>query len=127
MSAASRSPLPLDWGDLAALGEQIVSAPSLAAQRDQIHAMVTTLIKGDTAVWLQENLFRLPDSNPQPTFTQQPPSAGMERAMRTGELRLKKGSGTKTNGSRGTWAVVPLEEQGITLGAIQVNRPKGPA
>jgi len=127
MSAASRSPLPLDWGDLAALGEQIVSAPSLAAQRDQIHAMVTTLIKGDTAVWLQENLFRLPDSNPQPTFTQQPPSAGMERAMRTGELRLKKGSGTKTNGSRGTWAVVPLEEQGIMLGAIQINRPKGPA
>ncbi len=127
MSAASRSPLPLDWGDLAALGEQIVSASSLAAQRDQIHAMVTTLIKGDTAVWLQENLFRLPDSNPQSTFTQQPPSAGMERAMQTGELRLKKGSGTKTNGSRGTWAVVPLEEQGITLGAIQVNRPKGPA
>ena len=63
MSAASRSPQPLDWGDLAALGEQLVSATSLSSQRDQIHAMVSTLIKGKTAVWLQENLFRLPDSN----------------------------------------------------------------
>ncbi|NTW11817.1 MAG: GAF domain-containing protein, partial [Anaerolineales bacterium] len=128
MSAASRSPQPLDWGDLAALGEQIIGATSLAAQRDQIHAMVSSLIKGDAAVWLQEDLFRLPDSNNELTFTQRPASAGMQRAMQTGELRIKKGGGTKTNGgSRGTWAVIPLEEQGITLGAIQVNRPRGPA
>ncbi|HSO13450.1 MAG TPA: GAF domain-containing protein [Anaerolineales bacterium] len=127
MSAASRSPQPLDWGDLATLGEQIVSATSLAAQRDQIHAMVSSLVKGDATVWLQEHLFRLPDSNIELNFTQQPPSAGMERAMKTGELRLKKSSGTKPDGSRGTWAVVPLQEQGITLGAIQINRPKGPA
>ena len=127
MSAASRSQQPLDWGDLAALGEQIVSATSLTAQRDQIHAVVSSLVRGDTSVWLQENLFRLPDSNHELNFTQQPPSAGMERAMRAGGLRTKKNSGTKTGGSRGTWAVIPLEEQGITLGAIQVNRPKGPA
>jgi len=134
MSAASRSPQPLDWGDLAALGEQIVSATSLAAQRDQIHAMVSSLVKGEAAVWLQEHLFRLPDSDQDLTFTQQPPSAGMKRAMQTGELRNKKSSGAKTNGSRGTlrhaqraaWVAVPLEEQGITLGAIQINRPKGP-
>ncbi|HEY5731469.1 MAG TPA: GAF domain-containing protein [Anaerolineales bacterium] len=127
MSAASRSPQPLDWGDLAALGEQIVSATSLASQRDQIHAMVSSLVKGDAAVYLQEALFRLPDSKTELTFDQQSPSTGMKRAMQTGELCLKKKSGTKTNGSRGTWAVVPLEEQGVTLGAIQVDRPKGPA
>ena len=127
MSAASRSPQPLDWGDLAALGEQLVSATSLSSQRDQIHAMVSTLIKGKTAVWLQENLFRLPDSNSELNFTQGPPSSGMERAMKAGKLRTKRKSNAKTNGSRDTWAVVPLEEQGITLGAIQVNRPKGPA
>ena len=80
MSAASRSQQPLDWGDLAALGEQIVSATSLTAQRDQIHAVVSSLVRGDTSVWLQENLFRLPDSNHELNFTQQPPSAGMERA-----------------------------------------------
>ena len=127
MSAASRSPQPLDWGDLAALGEQLVSATSLSSQRDQIHAMVSTLIKGKTAVWLQENLFRLPDFNSELNFTQGPPSSGMERAMKAGKLRTKRKSNAKTNGSRDTWAVVPLEEQGITLGAIQVNRPKGPA
>ena len=47
--------------------------------------------------------------------------------MKAGKLRTKRKSNAKTNGSRDTWAVVPLEEQGITLGAIQVNRPKGPA
>ena len=127
MSAATRSPQPLDWGNFAALGEQIVSATSLVAQRDQIHAIVSNLVKGEAVVWLQEHLFRLPDTDNELTFTQQPPSAGMERAMKAGELRLKRTSGTKKNGSRGTWAVVPLEEQGITLGAIQINRPKGPA
>lgn len=126
MSAASRSQQPLDWGDLAALGEQIVSATSLAAQRDQIHAMVSSLVKGDAAVWLQENLFRLPDTGSELTITQQPPSAWMQRAMQAGELRLKKTNGGRKNGSRAAWAVVPLEEQGITLGAIQVNRPNGP-
>jgi GAF domain-containing protein len=89
--------------------------------------MVSSLVKGDATVWLQEHLFRLPDSNTELNFTQPPPSAGMERAMKTGELRLKKSSGTKPNGSRRSWAVVPLQEQGITLGAIQINRPKGPA
>ena len=104
MSAASRSPQPLDWGDLAALGEQLVSATSLSSQRDQIHAMVSTLIKGKTAVWLQENLFRLPDSNSELNFTQGPPSSGMERAMKAGKLRTKRKSNAKTNGSRDTWA-----------------------
>ena len=127
MSAASRSPQPLDWGDLAALGEQIVGTTSLVAQRDQIHAMVSSLFKGDTVVWLQEDLFQLPDSKAEHNFSQKPPSTAMERAMQRGELHLKKSRNTKTNGSRGTWAVIPLEEQGITLGAIQVNRPKGPA
>jgi serine phosphatase RsbU (regulator of sigma subunit)/putative methionine-R-sulfoxide reductase with GAF domain len=108
------------------LGEQIVSATSLAAQRDQIHAVVSNLVKGDAAVWLVEHLFRLPGSDTQLDFTQQPPSVRMERAMQTGELRTRQSSGTK-NGSRAAWAVVPLKEQGITLGAIQVNRPKGPA
>ena len=132
MSAASRSQQPLDLGDLAALGEQIVSTTSLTAQRDQIHAMVSSLVRGDASVWLQENLFRLPDSNHKLAFTQQPPSAGMQRAMRTRELSLKKSRKPKTNGSpqksqRAVWAAIPLEEQGVTLGAIQVNRPGGPA
>ena len=61
MSAASRSPHSSDWRDLASLGEQIVSAPSLAAQRDRIIAMTSRLVQGNVDVWLHENLFRLPD------------------------------------------------------------------
>ena len=60
MTAAPRSPLSSDWRDLASLGEQIVSAPSLAAQRDRIIAMTSRLVEGDVDVWLRENLFRLP-------------------------------------------------------------------
>lgn len=126
MSAASRSQQPLDWGDLAVLGEQIVSATSLAAQRDQIHAMVASLVKGEATVWLQDNLFRLPDTSSELTFEQQPPSVWMQRAMQAGELRLKRSNGGRKSGSRAAWAVIPLEEQGITLGAIQINRPNGP-
>jgi len=124
MPAATRPKESLDWGDLAALGEQIVSATSLATQHDQIHAMVSHLIKGDVFVWFQDNLFRLPNS--ELPLTQAPPTAGMQRAMKAGELRIKQKRGTKTNASRSTWAAVPLEEQGITLGAIQITRPKGP-
>jgi len=63
----------LDWGDFAALGEQIVSATSLAAQRDQIHSMVSRLIKGDVDVWLQDDLFRLPTTEEEINFAQSPP------------------------------------------------------
>ena len=56
MTAAPRSPLSSDWRDLASLGEQIVSAPSLAAQRDRIIAMASRLVEGQVDVWLRENL-----------------------------------------------------------------------
>ena len=46
MTAAPRSPLSSDWRDLASLGEQIVGAPSLAAQRDRIIAMTSRLVDG---------------------------------------------------------------------------------
>jgi phosphoserine phosphatase RsbU/P len=117
----------LDWADLAVLGEQIVSATSLAAQRDQIRSMVSRLLKGDVEVWLQDNLFRLPNVEETQTFEQTSPTAGMQRAMQAGEIRIKQNRGTKTNASHSTWAVAPLKEQGITLGAIQINRPSGPA
>lgn len=127
MSASHRSPQPPDWGDLAALGGQIVGANSLAAQRDQIHAVVASLIKGHVTVWLQDNLFRLPTADREESFTQPPPSAAMRDAMRTGQLHVKNDRRTMGIASRSVWVVVPLTEQGITLGAIQINRPRGPA
>jgi GAF domain-containing protein len=126
MTAATRSPMPSDWRDLASLGEQIVSATSLAAQRDQIISMASRLMDGEVEVWLRENLFRLPTLEGEPLFPEEPTTPGMQRALKIGDVCTKQKRGTKTNASRGTWAAIPLEEQGITLGALQVTRPKGP-
>ena len=127
MTAAVRSPKSPNWSDLSTLGEKIVNTASLITQREQILSMVSRLVKGDVEVWFQENLLQLPDTTDQTSFKQKAPSAGMKRAMKLGRLCIKQQRGTKNTASRGTWAAVPLEEQGITLGAIRVNRPKGPA
>jgi GAF domain-containing protein len=125
MSAASRSPLLSDWRDMASFGEQIVSATSLAAQHDRILAMLSGLVEGDVDVWLQENLFRLPNLEEAPLFPEQPALQGMQRALKAGRLRTKQKRG-KSNVARGTWAAVPIVEQGLVLGALQVSRPNGP-
>jgi hypothetical protein len=69
MTAASRSPLLSDWRDMASFGEQIVSATSLAAQHDRIITVVSGFVEGDVDVWLQENLFRLPNQDGGPLFS----------------------------------------------------------
>ncbi len=118
----------MDWGDLAALGEQIIGSSSLAAQRAQIHAVVAKLIKGEVTVWLQENLLRLPDAASQEEdLTPSHPSKLMERALRTRKPLLKQPDSKKPNGSRAASAVFPLHEHGLPLGAIQIHRPHGPA
>ena len=127
MPAATRSPLLSDWRDIASLGEQIASATSLAAQRDRIIAVVSELVQGDVVVWLQENLFRLPNLGEGPLFPEQPVLPGMQRALKAGMLRTKqKRRKGKNSASRETWAALPIVEQGIALGALQVSRAKGP-
>ena len=73
-NAASRSTLPLDWRDLALLGEQIVGAPSLAAQRDHILATASRLLAGEVELWLHEGLFHLPGANGETLFPTEPGS-----------------------------------------------------
>ena len=126
MSAASRSPLSLDWRDLASLGEQIVGATSLAAQRDRIIAMTSRLLDGEVDVWLRESLFRLPGLDEEVLFPKEPESQAMQRALRSGGVLTKQKRVTRNGASRGTWAAVPLEDQGMVLGALQINRPRGP-
>ncbi len=125
MSAATRSPAPSNWRDLASLGEQIAGTTSFAAQRDRIIAITSRLLDGQADVWLHENLFRLPNLNEPNLFSVKPPTAGMQRALKTGDLCLKP-KPDKDNASNSTWAAIPLEEQGMTLGALQITRPKGP-
>lgn len=126
MKANQRSLLSADWREVASLGEKIVSAHSLLAQRDHIVAVTSRLMKGQAELWLQEHLFRLPNLLEEDLFPEQPQFDGMLRAIKAGDV-LTKGHRTMESASRGTWAAIPLEEQGMKLGALQVNRPKGPA
>ncbi|GAB4572953.1 MAG: hypothetical protein Fur0017_25740 [Anaerolineales bacterium] len=124
MSAATRS--SWDWLKLASLGEQLRSEDSLGAQRDSITAMANRLIEGRVDVWIREDIFRLPDWDDGHIFPPQPTLEGMKRAIKSGKLAKKISKGKKTPASRSTFAAIPLEDQGITLGALQVTRPKGP-
>jgi phosphoserine phosphatase RsbU/P len=129
MTAATRSPHSSDWRELASLGEQLVSATSLATQRDRIVSVASHLLDGEVDVWLHEKLFRLPDMVDEPVFSEQPPSQGMQRALNSGEIRTghRKGTRKKDGASRVTWAAIPIEDQGMILGALQITRTKGPA
>ncbi|NOH04140.1 MAG: GAF domain-containing protein [Chloroflexi bacterium] len=123
MAAASRT--SWDWLQLASLGEQLRSEESLSAQRDRIISMTSRLIAGSVDVWLHENIFRLPDWEDGRIFPPHPTLDGMKQAVKTGKL-VASNSRTKTNASRLTFAALPLEDRGITLGALQVTRPRGP-
>jgi phosphoserine phosphatase RsbU/P len=124
MCAASRS--SWDWLQLASLGEQLRSEDSLSAQRDRIAAMTNRLIEGRVEVWLQEVSFACPIGRMSIYSRHNPSSEGMKRAIKSGKLAKKNGKGKKTTASHSTFAAIPLEDQGITLGALQVTRPKGP-
>ena len=126
MPAATRSPLSPDWRNIASLGEAIVSARSLAEQRDIIVGITSRFVKGDVHVWFHESFFRLPDAKDPTLIPSEPMYPGMKAAMKAHELRTKKQRGTEKSASRETWAAFPLEEQGLLLGALQVTRPNGP-
>lgn len=123
MKAASSS----DWRELARLGEQLIGTPSLSAQRDQIVSVVARLLRADVDLWLDENLFRLPDATSELAFSPHPDSQALTRILKSRGLLLNNQKGRKNNASRGTWAGMPLRNRSITLGAIQVARPRGPA
>ncbi len=116
-----------DWQQLASLGEDLRNKDSLSAQRDGIIAMTNRLLEGVVDVWLNEKVFRLPDWKEKPAFPAQSTRDGIKQAIKTGKLFLKQDKITKSSASFGTFAAVPLEDHGITLGALQLTRPKGPA
>ncbi len=113
------------WSQLASLGEELRGENSLAAQRDRIVSLSNGLLSGKVEVWLDEDIFRLPDWEETRAFPTQPQSDGMKRAIKTGKLVQKNGR-MKNPASRPAFASIPLADQGITLGALQISRPKGP-
>ena len=46
---------------IASLGEQLADTDSLIAQRDRIISMTGRVLRGKIDVWLNEDLFRLPN------------------------------------------------------------------
>jgi phosphoserine phosphatase RsbU/P len=130
MTPISRSTRSSDWRDIATLGEQIVNAGSLAEQRDRIVDRTAKLVNGDIDVWLCEKVFRLPNLKEENVFPEDPELQGMQRAIKaehvlTKQLRTKSTKkGTLT--ARETWAALPIIEQGVLLGALQVTRKQGP-
>ncbi len=116
-----------DWRQLASLGEQLRNEDSFSAPRDRIVSMTRRLIDGSVDVWLNENVFRLPDWDNRLVFPPQPPKGGMRLAIKAGKITTQKVNRKTKSGSRVTFAAIPLENQGITLGALQITRPKGPA
>jgi len=116
-----RQNLP-DWRALASLGEQLAGAGSLRAQHDKIVRMAGHIIGGNVEVWLHEQLFSLPDRTEPRVFPPRPKSRAMRQALETRQLVAEQGSPR----SRRRVAAVPIEEQDLLLGVMQVLRPRGP-
>ena len=112
------------WREIASLGEQLASATSLTAQRDRIVSMASRMLRGHVDVWLHENLFRLPDWDAPHVFPAEPRSDGMRRALARHKLYVRRTS-RKERGGRAL-AALPIEDQGLLLGVLQVTRPRGP-
>jgi sigma-B regulation protein RsbU (phosphoserine phosphatase) len=112
-----------DWRALASLGEQLAGAGPLSAQQEKIVRMAQHIIGGNVEVWLHEELFRLPDTADPRVFPPRPKGRTMRRAFDTRKLVAEEASPS----SRRRVAAVPIEEQGLLLGVMQVARTRGPA
>ncbi len=86
--------------------------------------MTSRLIRGRVDVWLDESLFRLPDWVAERVFPAQPRSETMRRALKRRKLQVER-SKPKT-GVRRAVAAMPIQEQGMLLGVLQVTRGQGP-
>ncbi|HET7143012.1 MAG TPA: GAF domain-containing protein, partial [Anaerolineales bacterium] len=115
-----------DWRQLATLGEQLRNEDSLTAQRKRIVSMTSRLVGGLVDVWLNEKVFRLPDWESRSDFPPQPAKGGMRLAIKAGRITTEKVTRNKKTISRLAFAAVPLEDHGITFGALQITRSKGP-
>ena len=116
MTAAVVSPNPSEWRRLASLGEQLASADSLSAQQERILQMTRRLVDGRVSLWLDEGLFRLPDRESPPLFPPEPPAGGLRRTWQDGQIHHSDKK------SKTRWVSMPIADQGMTLGALQVDK-----
>jgi sigma-B regulation protein RsbU (phosphoserine phosphatase) len=105
------------WRDLLNLGVQIYDSSSLIAQSDLILEMATELTGGEVTLWLDESLFRLPNTTGD-LFPDKPAQETMRRVLETGK-KIRKDH-------KGPLIALPIENQDILVGVLQVWRRKGP-
>ncbi len=114
-----------DWRAIANLGEQLVSAHSLAAQHERITSLTRQMVRGNVDVWLHEDLFRLPGHSAPRLFPRKPRSESMLRAFSQRKAHTRKPG--RGSASHKAVAAIPIIDQGLILGVLQVTRPAGPA
>ena len=119
MNAATRTPESPNWRALASLGGQLVNATSLAAQKERIVSITRQLVPGKIDLWLCEDLFRLPEWDQETIFPEKPGLDGISAALSTGQKQVQNDSDSDI------YAALPLEDQNLILGALQVSRENG--
>jgi serine phosphatase RsbU (regulator of sigma subunit)/putative methionine-R-sulfoxide reductase with GAF domain/anti-sigma regulatory factor (Ser/Thr protein kinase) len=109
---------PSAWKQIIILGEKVMRATSLAAQRDLIIGTTAQMLSSQADLWLDERLFRLPRLNQTALFPLQPPSGEMMSAFSTGLTASPKG--------QKTLLALPLKNGDLVMGALQVERSASP-
>jgi sigma-B regulation protein RsbU (phosphoserine phosphatase) len=115
--AKNRQPTS-SWKQILLLGEELMRAASLSAQRDLIIETTARILGGRAELWLDERLFRLPGVNQVALFPSQPPSGLMIKAFSNGM--------TASTERQKTHLAVPLKNGSVMMGALQVKRPASP-
>ena len=118
MTSSAGSPNSSEWRRLAGLGEQLASATSLAVQKDRILNMTRRLVVGRVDLWLDDDLFRLPGREAPRLFASEPPPGGLHKAWDSSQT-CRSDSKVKKQ-----WVAVPIADQGVAMGSLQVSREK---
>jgi sigma-B regulation protein RsbU (phosphoserine phosphatase) len=119
-------PQPTDqagWRQLLKLGEQLMAAPTVAAQYDLIVATTTHLLRCQADLWLAEMFHRLPGLEELASFPIIPPSELMHSVLDTRRVCRREAA----RGEAHPLAVAaPLLVNDVLLGVLQAERAEGP-
>ncbi len=112
------------WRQLLKLGEQLMAAPSVAAQVRLILETAARLLRGQCDIWLADVFYWLPCSEELPSFSALPPSELMRSAVETRRIYPRDAADAEI---RPLIVAAPLMVNDVLLGVLQVGRPDGPA
>jgi sigma-B regulation protein RsbU (phosphoserine phosphatase) len=119
-------PQPTDqagWRQFLKLGEQLMGAPTVAAQSELIVATTAHLLRCQADLWLAEVFHRLPDLEELDTFPVTPSSDLMHSAMETRRVCRRE---TDEGQAHPLAVATPLLVNDVLLGVLQAERRDGP-